>query len=111
MRTYQLGSAIPEVKRLFAYSNADPEWANRKRSPEEVVALMDEAGISHICLSAWYRPGSAISSNKEVARYTRAFPDRISGLASVDLRNPVDAVKELEHYVKVEVFKGLRIVP
>lgn len=107
----QLAHSIPEVKHLFAHSHSDPEWASRKRSPEEVVALMDEAGISHICLSAWYRPGSALFTNEEVARYTRAFPYRISGLASVNLHNPVDAVKELEHYVKVEGFKGLRIVP
>lgn len=52
-----------------------------------------------------------IFSNAEVAQYTRAYPDRIFGLAAVDLHDPVSAVKELEHYVKVEGFVGLRVVP
>ncbi|CAI7582715.1 unnamed protein product [Penicillium discolor] len=106
-----LGAAIPEVARLFAYSHSDPEVADKKRSPEEVIALMDEAGVSHICLSAWSRPGKMIFSNEEVAQYTRAYPKRIFGLAAVDLHNPVEAVKELEHYVRTEGFVGLRVVP
>ncbi|KAJ0116898.1 hypothetical protein J7T55_003312 [Diaporthe amygdali] len=106
-----LGAAIPEVSRLFAYSHSDPEIANKRKSPREVVALMDEAGVTHICLSAWSRPGQMIFSNEEVAQYTRAYPDRIFGLAAVDLHNPVEAVKVLEHYVKKEGFVGLRVVP
>ncbi|KAE8391550.1 hypothetical protein BDV23DRAFT_171518 [Aspergillus alliaceus] len=62
---------------------------------------MGSTGISHICLSAWHRPGSAIFSNEEGVKYTRAFPDRISGRGSVDLHDPVNAVKELKHYVKM----------
>jgi hypothetical protein len=56
---------------------------------------MDEAGISKICLSAWYRPGKAIFSNEEVTVFTRAYPDRIFGLAGVDLLDPVGAGKPL----------------
>ncbi|KAF7558596.1 hypothetical protein G7046_g5568 [Stylonectria norvegica] len=106
-----LGAAIPEIARLFEYSHSDPEVANKRRSPSEVIALMDEAGVSHICLSAWSRPGQMIFSNAEVAEYTRAYPSRIFGLAAVDLYNPVEAVRELEHYVKKEGFVGLRVVP
>jgi uncharacterized protein len=102
---------IPEVTRLFEQSHADMSLLQRQRSPDEIIALMDEAGVSHICLSAWSRPGKAIFSNAEVANYTRAYPSRIFGLASVDLLDPVGAVKELEHYVREEGFKGLRIVP
>lgn len=72
---------------------------------------MDEAGISHLCLSAWTRPGQVIFSNEEVATFTRVFPDRIFGVAAVDLHKPVAAVKELDHYVKKEGFIGLRVVP
>lgn len=72
---------------------------------------MDEAGISHMCMSAWSRPGKMIFSNEEVAKYTRAYPERIFGLAAVNLHDPVSAVKELEHYVKKEGFVGLRVVP
>lgn len=73
--------------------------------------MMDEAGVSHVCLSAWSRLGQTIFSNEEVAEYTRAYPDRIFGPTAVDLHSPVKAVKELEHYVKVEKFLGLRVVP
>ncbi|KAI4596813.1 hypothetical protein KJ359_005156 [Pestalotiopsis sp. 9143b] len=106
-----LGAAVPEVAGLFAYSHSDPDVADKRRSPEELIGLMDEAGVSQICLSAWSRPGQMIFSNEEVAHYTRAYPDRIFGLAAVDLHKPVEAVKELEHYVKVEGFVGLRVVP
>lgn len=104
-------AAVPEVVRLFAYSHSNPENADRRRPTEDVIALMDEAGVSHICMSAWSRPGKMIFTNEEVAEYTRAFPDRIFGLAAVDLHDPVNAVKEIEHYVKNEGFVGLRVVP
>lgn len=96
---------------MFAYSHSEADIADRKRTPAEVIAYMDEAGISHACISAWSRPGKMIFSNEDVAEYTRAYPNRIFGLAAVDLHEPVEAVKELEHYVKKEGFVGLRVVP
>lgn len=107
----QLGAAIPEVARLFEYSHSTPEIADKWRSPEDVIAYMDEAGISHMCMSAWSRPGKFVFSNEHVAQYTRAYPDRIFGLAAVDLHDPVKAVQTLDHYVKKEGFVGLRVVP
>lgn len=69
---------------------------------------MDEAGISHICLSAWHR---LRHFHQRTSRRVHAcISDRISGLASVSLHDPVTAVKELEHYVTAEGFKGLHIV-
>lgn len=83
----------------------------RKLSADEVIALMDQGGVSQILLAAWNRPGSVLTSNAEVAEYTRAYPNRIFGLVSVDLHHPVAAVKELDYYIRVEGFKGLRVVP
>lgn len=103
--------SIPEVQRLFEQSHADMELSSKKQTPAELIRLMDEAGISQICLAAWHRPGSVIFSNEEITTYTRAYPTRIFGLVSVDLHDPIAAVKELDHYVKEEGFKGLRIVP
>jgi predicted TIM-barrel fold metal-dependent hydrolase len=80
-------------------------------APSEVIALMDEAGVDQICLSAWHRPSGPIFTNDEVTQYTRAYPKRIFGLATVNLLDPVAAVKELDHYVRVEGFRGLRIAP
>jgi predicted TIM-barrel fold metal-dependent hydrolase len=56
-----------------------------------------------ICLSPWYQPGKAAFSNKQVAEFTRAFPDRFVGIAGVDLIDPVSAMEEIEKYVKEEV--------
>ncbi|ODH49394.1 hypothetical protein GX48_04479 [Paracoccidioides brasiliensis] len=102
---------MPEVQRLFEQSGADKELLEKRRTPDELVALMDAAGVSQICICAWYRPGHAVFSNAEVAAFTRAYPDRFIGIAGVDLLDPVCAVKELDHYVKKEGFKGLRVVP
>lgn len=72
---------------------------------------MDSAGISQICLCAWYRPGQTVFSNEEVAEFTRAFPNRFVGIVGVDLLDPVSAVKEIDKYVTEEGFKGVRVVP
>ncbi|KAJ9652579.1 hypothetical protein H2198_008191 [Neophaeococcomyces mojaviensis] len=105
------GVPIPEVDRLFQQSHVDSALTSRRPSPTELVQMMDSAGVSQICLASWRRPGQVIFSNAEVSEYTRAYPNRIFGLASVDLLDPVAATKELEHYVTKEGFKGLRIVP
>ncbi|KIX04745.1 uncharacterized protein Z518_05615 [Rhinocladiella mackenziei CBS 650.93] len=47
------GAAIPEVARLFAYSHSDPEIADRKRTPDEVIALTDEAGFVGLRVVPW----------------------------------------------------------
>ncbi|KAI9328761.1 hypothetical protein DFJ73DRAFT_861348 [Zopfochytrium polystomum] len=105
------GGRIPEIKRLFEQSSSDPALLERKLSPKALVGLMDAAGVSQICLAAWHRPGAVLTSNEEIAEYTRAYPTRIFGLVSVDLSDPVAAVKEIDHYVTKEGFKGLRVVP
>jgi predicted TIM-barrel fold metal-dependent hydrolase len=76
-----------------------------------MIAMMDKAGVDQICLAAWYRPSGPVFSNAEVAEYTRAYPKRIYGLVSVNLLDPISAVAEIDHFVKREGFKGLRIVP
>ena len=50
---------------------------------------MDQAGISKICLSAWYRPGKVIFSNEQVNLFVKAYPDRIFGICGVDLLDPL----------------------
>jgi len=49
-------------------------------------------------------------SNEEVLEITQRYPDRFVGIASVDLKNPVEAVRTLREYVTNHGFKGLRIV-
>ena len=102
---------VPEVRRLFEQSHADTSLLSKRRTPAELVALMDSAGVSQVCLCAWYRPGQAVFSNEDVAEFTRAFPDRFVGIAGVDLLDPVGYVREVEKYVTTEGFRGVRVVP
>jgi predicted TIM-barrel fold metal-dependent hydrolase len=50
-------------------------------------------------------------SNDEVAALVRQFPERIVGVASVNLYKPMEAVRELRRAVKELGFRALRIVP
>lgn len=71
---------------------------------------MSAAGVSHALLAAWYSPQGPLISNEEVLDLVQRFPGQFSGLAFVDLRDPVAGVKTLRHYVQDHGFKGLRIV-
>ena len=78
---------------------------------EATLAAMDAGGIDHGMLCAWHGPDGALIGNDEVAGFVAAAPDRFSGLAAVDLRDPVRAVRELRRCVTELGFKGLRIIP
>lgn len=78
---------------------------------EFTLAAMDAGGVGHATLSAWHGPQGALIGNDEVAGWVAAHPDRFTGLASVDLRDPVAAVRELRRCVTELGFKGLRALP
>jgi predicted TIM-barrel fold metal-dependent hydrolase len=71
---------------------------------------MDAAGVTRALISAWEGPQGALISNDEVLQVVRRYPDRFTGLASVNLRDPVSAVRELRTCVNEHGFKGLRLV-
>ncbi|KAJ1549067.1 hypothetical protein HK405_010373 [Cladochytrium tenue] len=106
-----LTDGVPEAARLFQRSGADAALLSQRRTPSEVSALMAAAGVDRAALCAWTRPGRVVFSNAEVAEFVRADPGRFIGIAAVDLLRPVEACRELEHYVRVEGFRGLRVVP
>ena len=78
---------------------------------EATIEAMDRAGVAHGLTCAWYGPIGPLISNDEVAAFVAAHPDRLSGIASVDLRDPVAAVRELRRAVRDLGFRGLRVVP
>jgi predicted TIM-barrel fold metal-dependent hydrolase len=101
---------------------ADPMFASLRRwmklevvpqefPPELTLAALDAAGVQLALVSAWYGPQGALLSNDEVAGLVRAHPTRFAGVASVDLRHPMDAVRELRRAVRELGFKGLRMLP
>lgn len=76
------------------------------------IAAMDAAGVAVGLLSAWRGPnGLDLVSNDEVAAWVRSHPDRLAGLATVDLDRPMEAVRELRRRVRDDGFVGLRVVP
>ncbi|MBI5281614.1 MAG: amidohydrolase [Candidatus Solibacter usitatus] len=101
---------LPEAVRLLEKSGT-AQMLDRKLSPAETVALMDEAGIERLLLSAWHRPGRWLITNDEVAEYVQAYPGRFTGVAAVDLASPMAAVRELDRAVRQLGFKALRVVP
>lgn len=101
---------LPEVARLFEKSGS-AHLLDQPVSIEQTVALMDQAGVEKLMLSAWCRPEGWVFSNDEVAAYTRAFPERFAGVATVDLSRPMAALAELDRAVGELGCKALRIVP
>jgi uncharacterized protein len=102
--------AMPEVRALAEKSGATDRIGARI-GPDELVAEMDAARVDVVLLSAWHRPGGWVVSNDDVAEFTTAYPDRFAGLASVNLADPVGAVRELRRAVHELGFVGLRVVP
>ena len=101
---------MPEVARLFEKSGSG-HLLDQRLTPEQTVAEMDKAGVDKLMLAAWCRPEHWVCTNDEVAEFTRAFPERFVGVATVDLSKPVAAVRELERAVNELGCKALRIVP
>ena len=77
---------------------------------ELLLQTMEAAGVAKALIAAWYGPQGALISNEEVLQVVSQYPDKFDGLASVDIRNPVEGVRTLRKYVTEHGFKGLRIV-
>ena len=91
-------------------------WTDQKgvgaaSSVPATLAAMDEAGVDMTLLSAWHGPEGALISNEEVAAQIDAAPDRFRGLASVDLNDPMGAVREIRRWADGKRFVGVRVVP
>lgn len=71
---------------------------------------MDAGGVDRALLSAWYGPEGALISNDDVAGWVAQAPDRLSGVATVDLRKPMTAVRDISARAR-EGFKAVRVVP
>lgn len=78
---------------------------------EATLGAMDTGGVSRALLSAWHGPTGSLISNDEVAAIVARHPDRFAGLASVDLTDPMGAVREIRRCVGELGFVGVRVVP
>ena len=77
----------------------------------QTLEAMDEAHVDISILSAWHGPTGSLISNEEVSEQIDADPKRFRGLATVDLRDPMQGVRDIRKWVDGKKFVGVRVVP
>ncbi len=75
------------------------------------LAALDAAGVAQALASAWVGPQGALISNDEVAAAVAASKGRLIGVGSVNIRQPMTAVREIRRCVRELGFKAIRILP
>lgn len=80
-------------------------------TPLSTLAAMDAANVEISLISGWSSPQGDLISNDEVEAQMEDAPKRLRGLASVDLSNPMAAVREIRHRMEGGRFVGVRVVP
>jgi len=78
---------------------------------EATLAAMDAGGVDKALITAWWGPSGPLIDNGEVAALVARAPDKLVGVASVDLRHPMAAVRELRRCVEDLGFVALRMLP
>jgi predicted TIM-barrel fold metal-dependent hydrolase len=91
-------------------------WSKEAAPTEEIpvaatTAMMDEAGVDRMLISAWVAPRKVMISNDEVAQFVSEAPDRLIGVGSVDISKPMEAVAEIRKCVRDYGFKAIRVLP
>lgn len=98
--------SAPWLETLLRWTGLD----RRVISVQDTLDAMDASGVGLALLSAWGTPQGMLISNDEAAAVQQA-PDRFKGVASVDLRDPVRAVREIRRCVGDLGVVGVRVVP
>ncbi len=91
-------------------------WTKTEAPTEQLpvsvtIAMMDQAGIDRMLISAWVAPRNVMISNDEVAGFVAEAPDRLVGVGSVDISCPMDAVREIRRCVRELGFRAIRVLP
>ncbi|MEW6261925.1 MAG: amidohydrolase family protein [Thermodesulfobacteriota bacterium] len=104
----------------MAFANHDMfaslrRWTKTEKLTEPIplewtLAVMDQGGVGLGLCCAWWGPSGPLISNDEVAAAVRQYPDRLAGVASVDLYRPREAIRELRRCVRDLGFVALRQV-
>lgn len=91
-------------------------WAAASGAPipdhipiEMTAGALKDMGMQAM-IAAWYGPQGDLISNEEVKVWKDQFPEQFYGMCSVDLRDPVQAVKTIRKAVQEDGFKAVRIV-
>lgn len=105
-----MAEGLPEVRPLLERSGTIG-LRNKDTTADELIEQMNKANVEKLFLCAWHRPGRWVIDNDTIASFVEQYPDRFVGVASVNLENPVEAVKQLDRAINDLNFKALRIVP
>ena len=101
--------ADPMFDSLRAWSHG--RLPDKELPIEWTLEAMDTAGVGVGLLCAWWGPAGPLISNDDVATAVSKYPDRLVGVAAVDLQRPMAAIRELRRCVQDLGFRALRIVP
>jgi predicted TIM-barrel fold metal-dependent hydrolase len=90
-------------------------WMGITQLPDQfplalTLAAMDAAGVDRALNTAWCGDRGWLLSNDFVAETVAQAPDRLVGVGSVDLSDPVAAVREVRRCAD-RGFKGIRVLP
>jgi uncharacterized protein len=99
------------LRRWASHGPGDSGLAAEAADAAAIVERHQSEGAAHLIASAWWGPQGPMIGNDELAAIVRAHPARVTGIASVDLHRPMDAVRELRRAVKQLGLKGLRLLP
>jgi predicted TIM-barrel fold metal-dependent hydrolase len=80
-------------------------------SVEEVLAEMDEGEVEIAVLSSFKFLDSWIVTNDETANYVAAAPERFFGCFTVDIRDPMPAMREFRRCVEELGMRAFRLEP
>ena len=101
----------PMFESLLRWRGVDPAMFPADIAHEFTMSALDTAGVSRALVSAWWGPEGPLLSNDHVASIVRAHPERLVGVASVDLSRPMEGVRELRRAVRQLGFRALRALP
>lgn len=101
----------PMFESLMRWRGLDPSSFPESIPSEFTIGALDAAEVDRALVCAWWGPQGPILANDEVAALVRAHPDRLVGVASVDLSRPMEAVRELRRCVRDLGLRALRILP
>lgn len=77
---------------------------------EVTLGAMDSAGVDRALVCAWCGDEGWLMTNEHVAEVVAKAPERFVGVGSVDLRDPVGAVREVRACAE-RGFKAIRALP
>jgi predicted TIM-barrel fold metal-dependent hydrolase len=91
-------------------------WMGVTEAPQDIplemtLAALEAAEIGTALTCAWHGPQGTLISNDFVAETVAASDGRLIGVASVDIRRPMAAVRELRRAVEELGFVALRLLP